>query len=127
MFTADDPRDLAPKSKYNPLVHCMNCGIQGYPSRNCPQPQKTCNHCLKVGHIEKYCLSLKAGKLKTLKDSPEHLEYLRKTAKKGGKGSGGKKGKGGYVARLSTEVDNRHEKSEPLAPAQVELDKKSRA
>jgi hypothetical protein len=104
----------------------MNCGSEAHSSKKCPQPQRTCNHCLKPGHIEKFCFSLKAGKPKTLKDSPEHLEYLRKIAKRGGKGGGGKNEKVGYVARVSTEVENRHEKSEPPAPAQVGLDKKSR-
>jgi hypothetical protein len=52
-FTTDDPRDPVPTTKNNTQVYCMNCGSEAHASRNCPQPQKTCNHCLKVSHIEK--------------------------------------------------------------------------
>jgi hypothetical protein len=54
-------------------------------SKHRPQPQKMCNHCLKSGHIEQYCYSKKAEKIK---DSAENLYYLKgkaSDAKRNGK------------------------------------------
>jgi hypothetical protein len=50
-FNADDPRDPATTPKNNQPVQCMNCGSEAQASKNCPQPQKTCNHRLKVATL----------------------------------------------------------------------------
>jgi hypothetical protein len=59
-FSGDEPRDPSSAPKYEPPVQCMNCGSNAHSSKKCPQPQKTCKHCLKPGHMEKFCFYLKA-------------------------------------------------------------------